>query len=61
MWGILQNYGLWILLGVIFLAMQGFGLGCCGGRDHGSGRGSDGEEEEPTLQRKGAGQSDLRQ
>jgi len=38
----LQNYGLWILLGVIFLAMNWFGLGCCGGghshrRDAGKG------------------------
>lgn len=60
MWGFLQNYGLWILLGVIFLAMQRFGLGCCGGHDHGSGRGRDGEGEEAKLQRKGAGQSDRR-
>jgi len=60
MWGFLQNYGPWILLGVIFLAMQWFGLGCCGGHDHGSGRGND-EEEESKLRKKGAGQSGRRQ
>jgi hypothetical protein len=27
----LANYGLWILLGGIFVAMHMFGMGCCGG------------------------------
>jgi hypothetical protein len=33
----LSNYGLWILLAGIFVAMHMFGMGCCGGgHDHGS-------------------------
>ena len=28
----LQNYGLWILLAGVFVAMHWFGMGCCGGR-----------------------------
>ncbi len=32
----LSNYGLWIVLGGIFVAMHLFGRGCCGGgHDHG--------------------------
>lgn len=27
----IQTYGLWILLGGIFVAMHWFGMGCCGG------------------------------
>jgi hypothetical protein len=27
----LQNYGLWIVLGGVFLVMHRFGMGCCGG------------------------------
>jgi hypothetical protein len=27
----LQDYGLWIALGGVFVAMQWFGMGCCGG------------------------------
>jgi hypothetical protein len=31
----LSNYGLWIVLGGIFVAMHLFGMGCCGGgHDH---------------------------
>ena len=30
----LQDYGLWIALGVVFIAMQWFGMGCCGGHRH---------------------------
>jgi hypothetical protein len=26
-----SNYGLWIVLGGIFVAMHMFGMGCCGG------------------------------
>jgi len=29
--GFLQNYGLWILVGAVFLAMHWFGMGCGGG------------------------------
>lgn len=60
MWEFFQNYGLWIVLGVIFLAMHRFGLGCCGGHDHGPGRGGDGEEESK-HKKEGAGQSSRRQ
>ena len=28
----IQNYGLWIALLGVFVAMQWFGMGCCGGR-----------------------------
>lgn len=36
----LQNYGLWILLGGIFVAMHAFGMGCGGhgGHQHGGGK-----------------------
>jgi hypothetical protein len=27
-----QSYGLWIVLGAVFLLMNLFGMGCCGGR-----------------------------
>ncbi len=27
-----QNYGLWIALAGVFIAMHWFGMGCCGGR-----------------------------
>jgi hypothetical protein len=27
----LQNYGLWIALGGVFVVMHRFGMGCCGG------------------------------
>lgn len=60
MWEFFQNYGLWIVLGVVFLAMHRFGLGCCGGHDHGPGRGSN-EEEESKHKKEGAGQSSRRQ
>lgn len=33
-----KNYGLWILLGVVFIAMHRFGAGCGHGHDHGAGR-----------------------
>jgi hypothetical protein len=38
----LQNYGLWIALAGVFVAMHWFGMGCCGGRqrqgrEHGHG------------------------
>jgi hypothetical protein len=38
MMDLLQDYGLWIALGVVFLAMHWFGMGCCG-RRHGNGAG----------------------
>ena len=28
-----QNYGLWIALAGVFVAMHWFGMGCCGGRN----------------------------
>ena len=28
-----QNYGLWIALAGVFVAMHWFGIGCCGGSD----------------------------
>ncbi|MFB3819543.1 MAG: hypothetical protein ACE147_17935 [Candidatus Methylomirabilales bacterium] len=31
----LSNYGLWILLAAIFVGMHVFGMGCCGGHQHG--------------------------
>jgi hypothetical protein len=34
----LQSYGLWILLGGVFLAMHWFGMGCGGGHRHGGPR-----------------------
>jgi hypothetical protein len=30
----LSNYGVWVLLGGIFVAMHVFGVGCCGGHSH---------------------------
>jgi hypothetical protein len=36
-----QNYGLWIALAGIFIAMHWFGRGCCGGRQR-QGRGTEG-------------------
>lgn len=45
MWEFFQNYGLWIVLGVVFLVMYRFGRGGCDGHDHGPGHGSNGEEE----------------
>jgi hypothetical protein len=32
--GFLQDYGLWIALAGVFVAMQWFGMGCCGGHRH---------------------------
>lgn len=32
----ISTYGLWILLGVVFIAMHRFGMGCGGGHDHGT-------------------------
>lgn len=60
MWRFLQDYGLWILLGVIFLAMQAFGFGCCGGHRHEGARGNEGKETEGESRREGAGESDRR-
>ncbi len=31
-----KDYGLWILLGVVFIAMHRFGTGCGQGHDHGA-------------------------
>ncbi len=59
MWQFLQSYGLWILLGLIFVAMQRFGSGC-GGHDHGPGRGSEAEKESK-RKKGGAGQASRRQ
>ncbi len=43
----LSNYGLWILLGGIFVAMHMFGMGCGGhgGHQHGSQRKEEPEDE----------------
>ncbi|OGL05068.1 MAG: hypothetical protein A3H48_01835 [Candidatus Rokubacteria bacterium RIFCSPLOWO2_02_FULL_71_18] len=30
----LRNYGLWILLGVVFIALHRFGMGCGGSHRH---------------------------
>ena len=30
-----QNYGLWIVLAGVFVAMHRFGMGCCGDRHRG--------------------------
>ncbi|MCZ7627125.1 MAG: hypothetical protein C3F12_09095 [Candidatus Methylomirabilota bacterium] len=60
MWGFFQNYGLWIVLGVIFLVMHRFGLGCCGGHDHRPDRGSGEEEDESELKSEGGGGLDRR-
>lgn len=46
-------------MGVVFLAMHRFGVGCCGGHDHGPGRGSD-REEEPKHTKEGADRSSPR-
>jgi hypothetical protein len=40
-----QNYGLWIALAGVFVAMHWFGRGCCGGRQgqgQGQGQGTEG-------------------
>ncbi len=29
--GFVQEYGLWIVLAGVFIAMHRFGMGCCGG------------------------------
>ncbi len=42
----LSSYGLWILLGIIFIAMHRFGMGCCGAGRHRHGEGPR-EEREP--------------
>lgn len=44
----LSNYGLWILLGGIFVAMHMFGVGCGGhgGHQHGSEQKKDGAGDE---------------
>ncbi len=60
MWEFFQNYGLWIVMGVIFLAMQRFGLGCCGGHAHRPGRGSGKEADESEVKSEGGGGSDRR-
>ncbi len=42
----LSDYGLWIVLGGIFVAMQLFGMGCCGGgHDHGQKRKEERDDE----------------
>ncbi|HWU39042.1 MAG TPA: hypothetical protein VN203_15430 [Candidatus Acidoferrum sp.] len=43
----ISNYGLWILLGGIFVAMHMFGMGCGGhgGHQHGSRRKDEGGDE----------------
>ncbi|MBI2456848.1 MAG: DUF2933 domain-containing protein [Chloroflexi bacterium] len=48
----LSNYGLWILLGGIFVAMHMFGMGCGGhgGHQHGSKR-----KDEPAHEHAGHG------
>lgn len=52
---LLQNYGLWVALAAVFFAMHRFGMGCCGGIDHGPRRraeqiaGAEGEETPGTV------------
>ena len=43
--GFLQDYGLWIALAGVFLAMQWFGMGCCGGHRN---RREDGRHADPS-------------
>lgn len=43
--GFLEDYGLWIALGGVFLAMQWFGMGCCGGHRK---RREDGRSDSPS-------------
>jgi hypothetical protein len=60
----LQNYGLWIVLAGVFIAMHRFGMGCCGGgHRHGptrrpeglpSGGPKDEREPEATTKSKGS-------
>lgn len=35
---LLRNYGLWILLGVVFIALYRFGMGCAASHRHEPGR-----------------------
>jgi hypothetical protein len=58
MWGFLQAYGPWVLLGMIFLAMQWVGFGCRRGHHHGSTRDKEQEAkaESSKPQEEGAGQ-----
>ncbi|MBI2157877.1 MAG: hypothetical protein HY616_06155 [Candidatus Rokubacteria bacterium] len=37
----LRNYGLWILLGVVFIALHRFGMGCGGSHRHEPGSAAD--------------------
>jgi hypothetical protein len=43
----IQNYGLWIALAGVFVAMHWFGRGCCGGRQRqGQGQRTEGRSDE---------------
>lgn len=44
----LQSYGLWILLGGVFLAMHWFGMGCGGGHRRGGPREEEGKPADGT-------------
>ncbi len=58
-----SNYGLWIVLGGVFVAMHMFGMGCCGGHgghQHGSKRNDETNDEHaghgaPTPTKSGVG------
>jgi hypothetical protein len=41
----LSSYGLWILLAAIFVSMHVFGMGCCGGHQHGQRKQDDGSDQ----------------
>jgi len=46
----IRSYGIWILLAVVFFAMQRFGMGCGTGHRHGSG--SDDAPPKPSEEKK---------
>lgn len=51
-----QAYWLWIVLAGVFVAMNWFGMGCCGGGHHGSPTGNPGgnPDESPNGKKTGA-------
>ncbi len=55
----IRSYGLWILLGVVFIAMHRFGMGCGGGHSHGSKQADEpakpGEEKKPVTSGRAGG------
>ncbi len=48
-----SSYGLWILLGGVFVAMHMFGMGCCGG--HGGHQHGPKQKDEPGDEHAGRG------